>query len=245
MIRIFFIYFFVGAALVKTNAAFAQNKYTCKIHFEHYVRTEPLHLDSAKYVNDLAQAYSVSMFKYYVGHFCIISKTGEKLRSEKYFLVNEEQPETKSILIDAIPQDDIAAIEFLVGVDSANNCSGAQDGALDPIHAMFWAWNTGYIFLKLEGLSNASKSSGHMLEYHIGGYKAPANCIRRVHIDMAENVKLNKVHDFKIALKVDIAKLFGANNRIDFTKLSSVTDFHNATIIADNYSQMFSMISLN
>ena len=215
------------------------------IVFDHYVDDKILLLDTVQYKNELGQPFTVTKLRYYIGNIHLKKTGGPDVIVDDYYLIDEEEPLSKKIILNNIPSGEYTGIDFIIGVDSIHNCSGAQSGALDPVNAMFWAWNTGYIFLKLEGLSNASKSSGHMLEYHIGGYKAPANCIRRVHIDIAGNVKLNKAHDIKIALKVDIAKLFGANNRIDFTKLSSVTDFHNATIIADNYSQMFSMISLN
>lgn len=245
MIRKFLIYFFCIAALAKTNAAFAQNKSAITISFNHFVKDEVLQLDTVRFFNDVAQAYSVTMFKYYVGHFCLTTNTGKKINDTAYFLINEEAPESKNIALQGIPEGTYKSIDFMVGVDSMDNCSGAQAGALDPIHAMFWAWNTGYIFLKLEGWSNASASPGHVLEYHIGGYKAPANCIRKVHINFPENLQVNQQHQLKLALKVDISKLFGPWHQIDFIKLSSVTDFHNATTIADNYAQMFTYLSAN
>ncbi len=129
-------------------------------------------------------------------------------------------------------------------MDSIHNCSGAQSGALDPVNAMFWTWSTGYIFLKLEGKSAVSKSPGHLFEFHIGGYKQPSNCIRKVNLDLkSQKLNLTKNQNVNLSLKVDIAELFKSPTTLDLAEISSVTDFHNATTVADNYADMFSVMS--
>jgi hypothetical protein len=129
-----------------------------------------------------------------------------------------------------------------LGVDSIDNCSGAQSGALDPINGMFWAWNTGYIYLKMEGISPFSHSNGNMLEYHIGGYRKPNNCSRIIIKDFSPGALIIGSNNNKlIVIKADVASLFNAKYKVDFSALSSVTDFHNASLMADNYSQMFTI----
>lgn len=53
----------------------------------------------------------------------------------------------------------------LLGVDSLSSISGIKSGALDPRNGMYWTWNSGYIFFKLEGRIN-----GKAFIWHIGGY---------------------------------------------------------------------------
>jgi hypothetical protein len=106
---------------------------------------------------------------------------------------------------------------------------------------MFWAWNTGYIFLKMEGKSKASHSPGNLLEFHIGGYKEPSNCIRRVTLQFDKPLWSAKGKQNNITIKADLSELFKTPTAIDFSKISSVTDFHNARAIADNYVDMFSI----
>ena len=143
-----------------------------------------------------------------------------------------------------VPDGEYTGISFIIGVDSLHNCSGAQAGALDPVNAMFWTWNTGYIFLKLEGKSPASKSPGNIFEYHIGGYKQPTNCIRQVSLAFKAPLKLNSSHlEVELHIKADAAEVLKTPTTIDISQLSSVTDFHNATTIADNYADMFSVIN--
>lgn len=210
------------------------------IRFNNYVGNEMLKLYSATYKNELGQTYTVSKFKFYIGNINLKNKNGKEFSSSEYFLVNEEDPISKQITLANVPDGDYTSISFTLGVDSLHNCSGAQEGALDPLNAMFWAWNTGYIFLKMEGKSSVSKSPGNLLEFHIGGYKAPYNCIRTITLNLSNDLIVGD-KPTSINIKADLSELFKTPTAIDFSKLSSVTDFHNATAIADNYRDMFSV----
>jgi hypothetical protein len=209
------------------------------IRFENYVGDKPLKLDSVFYKNSFGQSFNVGMFKYYVGNFHLKNNKGLEFVSKGYFLINEEDKSTMQINIDTIPEGEYNTISFTLGVDSVDNCSGAQSGALDPVNGMFWAWNSGYIFMKIEGISSASTSTGKRLEFHIGGYKEPNNCIKIIHLPL-KNFVVDGINT--IVIKADLNHLFSGSTPVDFSKISSVTDFHNATAIANNYSSMFSLV---
>ena len=81
-----------------------------------------------------------------------------------------------------------------------------------------------------------------MIEFHIGGYQTPYNCIRKIHLPLNSN-ELNKGIT-TIKLKTDIAELFTHPMDVDFSKLSSVSDIHYSTAIADNYTDMFSVMEI-
>jgi hypothetical protein len=165
---------------------------------------------------------------------------GTEYISNEYNLIDVEDKESQQIVIPE--KGDYSSISFTIGVDSLHNCSGLQQGALDPVKGMFWAWNTGYIFLKLEGKSPNSKSPSNIFEYHIGGYKQPNNCIRQVTLNLTVKSIQNIAIDVDLLpIWVDISELIKTPTSIDFTKLSSVTDFNNATMMADNYADMFSV----
>ncbi len=211
------------------------------IMFDHYVGKQPLQFDSVNYKNGASQAFTVTKFKYYIGDIHLQRKNGADVVFTDYYLINEEEQESKKLMLEPLPAGEYAGIEFIIGVDSLHNCSGAQSGALDPVNGMFWTWNTGYIFLKLEGKSPASKSPGNFFEYHIGGYKQPANCIRKIRLAFNKVLSGESINELHI--KVDVAEILKAKTIIDFSQLSSVADFHNATMIADNYMDMFSILS--
>jgi hypothetical protein len=220
------------------------------IDLSNYVGDKILVLDTAHYRNELGQDFTVTNFKYYLGkiHFNYHSENSQtefSFTKSMYFLVRADDPSSLHLQLADVPLGNYTSITFTLGVDSIDNCSGAQSGALDPVNAMFWTWNSGYIFLKLEGKSPQSKSSGNIFEYHIGGYKAPNNCIRTVTIDLKNNpLKVEEGKTSALTLKVDAAEVLKSPTTIDFSKLSSVTDFHNATTIADNYKDMFSLLKV-
>jgi hypothetical protein len=219
-------------------------KGSLSIVFESYVDSVKLKLDSITYKNAAGQNYTVSNLKYYISNVGLLRVKGNKVETTTTFLINEDETESKSINISNIPEGEYKAMSFIIGVDSLHNCSGAQSGALDPVNGMFWAWNTGYIFLKLEGKSPSSSAPGKIFEYHIGGYKSPSNCIRIVMLPF--NVPVIVSGDKKITVKVkaNIAEILGSSVNVDFTVMPSVTDNHNADIIANNYADMFSIIEI-
>jgi|SRR6185312_2366450 len=235
----------VIAALVAAMSFSAPANTKLIIRFHNYVGDSPLIFDSVSYKNQLGQPYRVTMFKYYVGNFHFKNKEGKVYISKGYFLINQEEQASMQITIDSIPVGMYSAISFTLGVDSIDNCSGAQSGALDPVNGMFWAWNSGYIFLKMEGISSASNSNGKRLEFHIGGYKEQNNCIKIIQLMLKQPIDIGPTNTAVIDIKADVNRLFSLPNPVDFSKVSSVTDFHSARPIADNYSSMFNVMDVS
>jgi len=225
--------FKVGPSTKKNNGA------PLSISFDHFVGNKRLRLDTVNYKNALGQSFTITKFKYYVSNFHFKNSEGKDLFINETFLINEDEEETKKILLAKIPEGNYTSMDFIIGVDSLHNCGGAQSGTLDPVNAMYWAWNTGYIFLKLEGQAGKSLSPGHFFEYHIGGYKQPTNCIRKISFDLG---KSEKTITKEIKIKVNVLEMLKTPNTIDFSKLSSVTDHKNAAVLADNYKDMFEVM---
>ena len=231
----------LATGLLGAKKADAQSgSLTLELH--HFVGLHALVLDTVTYYNALGQEYTVTNFKYYISDIKLTSATGQLFEDNNYYLVDEQEQDSKSILLQKIPEGAYTAISFTLGVDSEHNCSGAQSGALDPVHGMFWTWNTGYIFLKLEGKAPAAATPGHEYEYHIGGYKAPANCIRTITIKLLQPVAIQSKQRSQLQLAVNVSEILKIPASVDFAKLPSVTDFHNAEMMADNYADMFSIM---
>ena len=215
------------------------------LNFSHYVGNEVLQLDSVSYKNALNQDFSVTKFKYYLGNIALVRKDGKPVTYHKYFLIDQEKPDSKKVVLENLPAGEYVSVHFTVGVDSIDNCSGAQSGALDPINGMFWTWNTGYIFMKLEGTSEFSSAPNAMLEYHIGGFKKPNDCIRPICLALNPSIVIPNEQNKTIKIKTDVLEILKAPISIDFSTLPIVTSFNNATTLADNYSDMFSILELH
>lgn len=204
-----------------------------------------MELDTAWYANSLGQKFTVTKFKYYVGNVQLHNTNGTVHSIKGYYLVNEEEPTSKQVIWEQVPPGVYTHMIFTLGVDSADNCTGLQSGTLDPVNAMFWTWNTGYIFLKLEGKAPQSKSPGHIFEYHIGGFREPSNSIRKIKVVFPRPLVVKSGGRNGIQMKVDAAEILKTPTAIDFSILSSVTDAKNAPMVADNYRDMFSIIGID
>jgi len=219
----------------------SSQKAKVSIQFKNYVGNAILQLDST-YKNSLGQDFIIANFKYYIGNITFKKTDGKNYTTKEYFLINEHEEDSKQITLNDVPEGSYTSIEFIIGVDSAHNCSGLQEGALDPTNGMFWAWNTGYVFLKLDGHAPASKSSGNVFEYHIGGYKQPTNSIRKITVSFKDDKIVSAANTLTLSIKADALEVLKTPTTIDFSKLPSVTDTRNAATIANNYMDMFSLL---
>lgn len=206
------------------------------INLHHFVGNEVLKIDSGLYYNNLNQNFTVTNFMYYLGEIKLTDENNVETKINKYFLVNELEGKSKQIILENIPKKQYKKMSFIVGVDSLRNCSGAQSGVLDPINTMFWTWNSGYIFLKLEGKSSASKIPGNFIEYHVGGYKLPYNNIKKIELKLSESLEEN------VNIKVDILEIFKNPNDINFAVNANAADAKSTVVIANNYADMFSLM---
>ncbi len=87
------------------------------------------------------------------------------------YLVDFDLDSTRKLIFPTIQSAQIDEIRFLFGIDSLTNTSGAMTGALDPMHGMYWSWQSGYINCKLEGTFLSPKREAFQL--HLGGYMKP------------------------------------------------------------------------
>jgi hypothetical protein len=110
-----------------------------------------------------------------------------------YHLIDLELNNKVSLnLPSKLPYD---TIQFLIGTDSAANSSGAMSGDLDAMYGMYWAWQSGYINVKIEGSSSVCKTRKSAFQYHLGGYLSPNQTLQQLafastsnHINLAISI---------------------------------------------------------
>jgi hypothetical protein len=198
-----------------------------------------------KYINANGDTFSVSTFKYYLSNFRLKKVDGtyfEEQDSHHLLSIIDTSSYCKFALKN-VPYGEYVGIDFIIGVDSALNCSGAQSGDLSASNDMFWSWNQGYIFLKFEGYSSsAPAASYHNVEFHVGGYQAPYNNIKKVNLDFAANTMSVGANVPKVYLKADVQKMFtNSSNNINFATTAVVTSPSAARLLSSNYSTMFTL----
>ena len=220
---------------------FTQN---VNLRFQNEVGDLPLIIDSVNYKNELNQDFTISKFKFYISIVRFENTIGTQTAPSTSFLIDQEDSLSLSTNSTSIPSGIYSSIEFILGVDSLHNVSGAQNGALDVVNTMFWTWNSGYIFMKLEGNSSFSNSPGHFFEYHIGGFKEPYNAIRKIKLTFDQPVEISKHKLTDILINVNVLEILQHPNSIDFSKNSSIVEPSQSKIVSDNYEDVFSIINI-
>ena len=132
-------------------------------------------------------------------------------------------------------------ISFDLGIDSITNENGVKGGDLDPIKGMYWAWQSGYINIKLEGEFNNEVeikqefAENTAFEYHLGGFLAPNNTIHTVTLDL-NSVKIRKSKLINISFDLDKFFQFAIINNINKIMSPSENAVKMSKILADSFS---------
>lgn len=189
---IIFLLLFPAAAL------HAAKSDTTIIHFSAIANGRPLVAGDSSYKNVHGEGYQINRLQMYVSNLAMGQSTGSDV-----YLINVLAGDS----ITVVHNDKQAGmLQFTLGVDSALNCSGAQEGALDPLLGMFWTWNSGYIFFKLEGFSPASTGSLGRIEHHIGGYRSPFNAARKIVLPLPKKYLGTQVKPKHLYLRINLDK---------------------------------------
>lgn len=208
------------------------------IMFSNTVNQKEVNLDSV-YVNSFSETFKIRSLKYYICDLKLIDHINkeEEVFANEHFLINESNKRSLLIILQTGLQR-IDAISFSIGVDSLKNVSGVQTGALDPANGMFWTWNTGYTFFKLEGNAPVAKTPGRAFSYHVGGYKNGENAVRKIEL----KVNNSDIKNASFIINAAIEHVFDAVHPI---KIENAPLCHEpgdlAMKLADNFSQIFSL----
>ncbi len=117
-------------------------------------------------------AFQLEQVRFYLSKFEFYQNGNLVARdSTEAYLIDFEIDSTRKILFPTIQYSQVDEIRFLFGVDSITNTSGAMNGALDPMHGMYWSWQSGYINCKLEGAFITPNRE--VFQLHLGGYAHP------------------------------------------------------------------------
>lgn len=205
------------------------------IEMENVVGTAPLALNTGNYTTEAGDHFTVTTFNYYISNIKLKNADGtEFVQPDSYYLVKESDAASHHFTIPNVPTGDYTGITFTIGVDSLHNVYGAQQGALDPSNNMFWSWNTGYIFLKMEGTSPESPNKA--LVFHVGGIMKPYNAIRTVSPSFnGTTVMVRTDHTPEIHFHANVLKMFTGIRFADAGSTSHSAG-PGAVRVADNYA---------
>lgn len=249
MIKNNFIYFFICCIAIVTMNGCKKNRIvansgTVKIVFKNKVKNDALVLNTQSYFNTFGEAYTISKFKYYISNVALVHGDVKSAENNSYHLIDAADAASQNFSFSAAADHPYNIIQFLIGVDSQRNVSGAQTGALDPLNDMFWTWNSGYIMAKLEGNSPASPAVNHTIEYHIGGFSGTNNVLKTITLAV-NGVNIQSGKTTEIVIETDIDTWWQGPNDLKFADFPvSAMPGELSKKYADNYSKMFTVKSV-
>ena len=199
---------------------------TLMVEFDNVVGSTNLELNTADkpYTNANGETYNVNWLTYYVSNIKLKREDGtyyeDKVKSDGsagYYLIDEADAESQEVVLKNIPMGEYTEITFTIGVDANQVDQGAQTGPLDPANNLFWSWNSGYIFMALQGASPASTETGNEFFFHVGGYKEDAvsnqvNNIKTVTLSFnGDTAPVRKKHQPEVHILFDVEKFLDGN----------------------------------
>lgn len=220
------------------------------VEFDNIAGSSDLALSTGNYTNSSGEAFNVTKLKYYVSNFKLTNVNGTVYtvpQESCYFLIDESDENTHEPII-MVPEGEYKTLTFTLGVDSLRNTKdiSQRTGNLDPTGAgadMYWSWNSGYIFFKMEGTSPASMMGDYA--YHIGlfgGMSAPTiNNIKTITLDLTARgtPKVKTGKETNIHLMVDVLKLFNGATTFKIEDYPMVMVEPYSANIANNFTGMF------
>ena len=244
---IFIILLLLPQVLTLRNPADRNLPARMALHIIHKFGEEELKLDKG-YTTFLGDKITLTKFKYYLSNIELIQNDGSVWRQPKSYHLMEVNDETSSafqINLENIPLGEYTQLSFSIGVDSVNNHSGKQEGVLDPDYGMFWMWETGYVFFKIEGFYQTPIGSKGAMVYHVGR----DNCYRKINLKIPSNQRqVNQDVNSQLYVIADLKKVFGGfpNASIDLKAPAdkssiSVMGGDKALKVANNFAQIFSI----
>lgn len=193
------------------------------------------------YTNSSKDSFTVTKLNYYISNIKLKKEDGTYFtETESYHLIRHVEGNT-SFTIANVDEANYTSIEFLIGVDSLRNVSGAQTGALDPANLMFWDWSTGYIFYKLEGqYRTTSMTDRSEFAIHIGGFGGKYPCLQKCVIPFPSTLSAKKNGTGKIYFNTKVDEVFQTPNKIGLdVYYATPPDFAMFKSLSDNYRDMF------
>ena len=198
-IIIFYSFSFVGYA--------QSNKDSLFVNLNLRWKNEPLELNKSYLTK--TDSLQLSTFKFYISSIEIEFTDNSKfIEKNGYYLIDIENKSSQKIALLKKTNKTISRILFNIGVDSLASVSGAMSDDLDATNGMYWAWQSGFINMKIEGKSSSCSTRNNNFHFHIGGYLKPNYALRKVNINCKDNDNINGNCNDNINLIVDLSKLF-------------------------------------
>ncbi len=190
------------------KTAFGQTNQQLQIAIDYH--DVPLQLGK-NYALPQGDSVAFNTLKFYLSSI-VFYQNDTAVWSEKnsFHLINYIDNQSLTLNFDMPKNLQFNHIKCNLGIDSLTNEAGALSGDLDPMKGMYWAWQSGYINVKIEGKSKQCPTRKNEFQFHLGGFLAPFYNMQTLNFDLKED---------KMRLQLDLAPIF---QQLDLSKQHTI-----------------------
>ncbi len=196
-----------------------QNTGTAQIRFDYVFGANqlPFQLNKEFVHPKTGDSITFTNIKFYVSNIKLKNANGSWwVQPNSYFLLDAKSASESSITLNDVPNGTYTEMQYVMGVDSAMNVSGAHDGALSFTHGMFWDWNSGYIMAKFEGNSPSAPTTANTFALHLGGFAGADNIVTTKTADLSnDKLVVNNSSTKTMVLVANPAKVWHSSPGLD------------------------------
>ncbi len=122
------------------------------IQFDHHVDGAGVLYNQMKYKNAAGYNFSVMTLKYYISDPVLFRYDGSKVEIDTFHYRDIQDPSTRTLVLENIPEGEYAFLGFTFGLDSIDNVSGSLPLTQEN-NNMEWPepMGGGYHYMKFEG----------------------------------------------------------------------------------------------
>jgi hypothetical protein len=224
-----------------------------KIEFENGFAGNALVLGSATLPTSNSEVLKISNVKYIISNIELTNEDGTTFtypKSESYFIVDEETPESLLLNLTNIPAGNYTKVKFGIGVDESQFSLGATgQGDLwtrAQAAGMTWSWASGYKFLAFEGTFSSATCTNVSYMIHTGKTGTNYNYTTST-LDLPTTALVRTTITPQIHLSTDLSQIIDGTNKINLSSKNGMgmgvmimggTDL---PLITSNLTQMFSV----
>ncbi len=243
---------FAVAACTKTvdPTPIPENKGTITLNIKNQVNNAIADFGT-NYTNLNGDTFQITKLNYYLSNFKFVKTDGSEYTFPKdscYFLVTLGDAASHILTFRNVPSGDYKAVKFTLGIDSLKSVGNVNNfvGVLDPArgaHDMYWGWNEGYIFFKLEGSSPqipTDINGNHPFAYHVGGFGIGVNNLKHYNLPFGlQTLMVGPGHSHSVHVVADIAEVFKTPNTVSIFQIPNTAFDTLSSHLARNYADMF------
>jgi cytochrome c peroxidase len=181
---------------------------------------EPLRLDSLRYETAARETISVTRLSYLLGGFALERDDGRWIEFPDTIAWMDAAARRNTVMLENTPSGKFRSLRFHIGPDAAANAADVTkhpaNHALNPsLNGLHWTWQTGYIFMALEGHYRSGNNEPKGYAHHL------ARDPNRTRISLS--APLDLTHDAGVLLHLDLACLLNAPRPLSFEKDGAAT----------------------